>query len=329
MRRILFFCLILWTAHAAAQGGHYVISAKNAEPMASEDRLRAQVEFLSDTLCAGRQTGTEGSTWAIAWIGNRMDAIGLDRPGDFRYHGFRTDNGKTAHNVAGLLPGRGGQNRKYVIVTAHFDHIGTLSGTLYPGADSNASGVAALLSLADMFQYMKELGRTWSRSSLFVALDAKEQSLGGSLHLWDQIDDGLLVDPDTRLPISRKDIELVVNIDQVGSTLSPLHPDRPDYLIMLSDERSGRREALSFINRSNSLFLDLGFSYYGSKDFTQLFYRRISDQKPFLDHGIPSVMFTSGITLNNNKPYDNAASLDYAVLRKRVLLMYYYLARIL
>ena len=48
-----------------------------------------------------------------------------------------------------------------------------------------------------------------------------------------------------------------------------------------------------------------------------------------LDHGIPSVMFTSGITLRNNKAEDNAASLDYSILRRRVLAMIYYLVRVI
>ena len=55
----------------------------------------------------------------------------------------------------------------------------------------------------------------------------------------------------------------------------------------------------------------------------------ISDQKPFLDHGIPSVMFTSGITLRNNKANDTADSLDYGILRRRVLAMFYYLVRVI
>ena len=104
---------------------------------------------------------------------------------------------------------------------------------------------------------------------------------------------------------------------------------RPDYLIMLSESENGRRDALHIANTNTGVGLDLDFSYYGSKDFTRLFYRSISDQKPFLDAGIPSVMFTSGITLRNNKAEDDASSLDYAILRRRVLAMFYYLVRVI
>ena len=100
-------------------------------------------------------------------------------------------------------------------------------------------------------------------------------------------------------------------------------------LMMLSEAGDGRRDVLQIVNMNPGQGLDLGFSYYGSKDFTRVFYRTISDQKPFLEAGIPSVMFTSGITLRNNKPDDTPDTLDYGVLRRRVLVMFHYLVRII
>ena len=180
-----------------------------------------------------------------------------------------------------------------------------------------------------MFQHLKELGKTYSHTIIFAALDGKEQSLSGSHHLWNEIAGGLIRDPRTGLPVSPKDIDRMVNIDQVGGTEAPIHKNRPDYLMMLCEPGDGRRDALLIANQSPEVSLDLGFDYYGSKDFTRVFYRTISDQKPFLDHGVPSVMFTSGITLRNNKVTDNADSLDYGILRRRVLAMFYYLVRVL
>ena len=126
-----------------------------------------------------------------------------------------------------------------------------------------------------------------------------------------------------------KDIDRMVNIDQVGGTEAPLKSRRPDYLMMLSEPENGRRDALLIANMSPEVSLDVAFDYYGSKDFTRVFFRTISDQKPFLDNGIPSVMFTSGITLRNNKANDTADSLDYGILRRRVLAMFYYLVRVI
>ena len=327
--KFLHTCLLLLTVatFARAQSTGVFISARNAEPLADEESLRSRVEFLADSLCTGRASGTPGSVQAQANIARQFAASGLlPASGGSWFHGFRTLTGAPAHNVVGFLPGSG---NKYVVVAAHFDHIGTLAGSLYPGADSNASGVAALLTLARMFQYMKELGKTYSHTIIFVALDGKEQSLGGANHLWAQIAGGRLMDPKRHTPVFPEDIDRMVNIDQVGGTEAPIHKSRPDYLMMLCDPENGRRDALLIANQSPEVSLDLGFDYYGSKDFTRVFFRTISDQKPFLDHGIPSVMFTSGITLRNNKTDDNAASLDYGILRRRVLAIFYYLVRVI
>ena len=318
--------LLTMAPFALAQPRGYTISARNAEPLCTEADLRAQVEFLTDSQCGGRASGTLGSVRAQAVIGRQFAACGLLPPADGRYRGFRTLSGKGAHNIVGFLPGSGD---RYVVVAAHFDHIGTLSGTLYPGADSNASGVAALLTMARMFQSLKELGKTYSHTILFVALDGKEQGLGGAHHLWDEIAGRRLVDPVRGTPVRPEAIDRMVNIDQVGGTDAPLHRGRPDYLMMLSEASTGRRDALLVANMNTGIGLDVAFDYYGSKDFTRVFYRTVSDQKPFLDHGIPSVMFTSGITLRNNKPTDTAASLDYPILRRRTLAIFYYLVRIL
>ena len=327
-RKFLTACLLLLalTTLSRAQSTGVFISARNAEHLADEATLRASVGFLADSICTGRASGTPGSIHAQSAIARQYAAIGLKPAREGWFRGFRTIAGTSAHNVVGFLPGSG---TKYVVVAAHYDHIGTLGGTLYPGADSNASGVAALLTLARMFQHLQELGKTYSHTIIFVALDGQEQSLGGSYHLWNEIAGGHLRDPRTGLPVSPDDIDRMVNIDQVGGTEAPLKSKRRDYLMMLCEPENGRKDALLIANQSPEVNLDLAFDYYGSKDFTRVFFRTISDQKPFLDHGIPSVMFTSGITLRNNKVTDNPDSLDYGILRRRVLAMFYYLVRVI
>ena len=327
-RKILSICLalVVLAPLAAAQPAGYFISARNAEHLADTAALRSRVAFLADSLCAGRASGTPGSLHAQSAIARQFAAYGLQPAGGTFFHGFRTISGTSAHNVVGFLPGSGD---RYVVVAAHYDHIGTLAGTLYPGADSNASGVAALLTLAQMFRHLQELGKTYAHTIIFVALDGKEQSLSGSFHLWNEIAGGLIRDPRTGRTVTPKDIDRMVNIDQVGGTEAPIHSSRPDYLMMLCEPGDGRKDALLIANQSPEVSLDLGFDYYGSKDFTRVFYRTISDQKPFLDNGIPSVMFTSGITLRNNKVTDHAGSLDYGILRRRVLAMFYYLVRVI
>ena len=308
---------------------HVRISPRNAEKLVTAQSLHADVAYLADTVCGGRRTGTGGNGMASFWIAQQFSQIGLRQLGDSWFQIFQTQAGETGHNVAGLLPGSGAAGRQYIIIGAHFDHLGTLKGVLYPGADSNASGVTAMLHLARMLQHMARIDRPFRRSVLFVAFDAKEHSLAGANELMRRIREGRLVDPETGKAIRRDQIELMVNLDQLGSSLAPLPSGRKDYMIMLADDKSPRKAQLAAANDNQRLALELAFSYYGSRDFTKVFFRRISDQRPFLEAGIESVLVTSGITLNNNKPLDNAASLDYPVFRKRVLLLYYWLIRCL
>ena len=230
-----------------------------------------------------------------------------------------------------MIPGALSMPRdKYVIIGAHFDHLGELNGTVYPGADANASGTVALTSLADIFSSMKEMGKVYDCNLLFVAFDAKEMDMAGSEALWKLIDYGILKDPLTGKSISKEKIALMVNIDQIGSTLSPINKERKDYLIMLGTNSlpKSKQMNLEVCNGLHGINLDLCLSYYGSPTFTKVFYR-LSDQRVFVDNRIPAVLFTSGITMNTNKTRDTAASLDMEVLKRRITLIYHWIESML
>ena len=107
---------------------------------------------------------------------------------------------------------------------------------------------------------------------------------------------------------------LMVNLDLLGSSLAPVSPSRPDYLIALGG--GPYRWALESAARGPRL--DLTYDYYGSETFTEIFYRRVSDQRCFLEAGIPAVMFTSGITEHTNQVTDTPATLDYDLLSRRI-----------
>ena len=84
------------------------------------------------------------------------------------------------------------------------------------------------------------------------------------------------------------------------------------------------RNLIDWANRIFEVNLQLCHDYYGSENFTKVFFK-ITDVYPFSSNGIPSVMFTSGITMNNNKPYDDASTLNYPVFRKRIYLIFHWL----
>lgn len=358
-----FFIFILLLADAAALSAQQnsvrmVPSGRNAEKYISSESLRREVEFLSAPSFGGRASGTRGATEAAFWISRHYASIGL-MPFDgswsrsFRLpaeggmrgtHGTDgtdgTDGGSTlknddegcrgavGRNIIGFLPGKNTSGKdKYVIIAAHYDSHGVIDGNLYPGADSNASGVVAMLNLAVMFGKMKELGRDYGKNLIFVATDAKERNSAGAEALMAEIRSGSLRNPSSGEAITMDKIYATVVLDIIGSTLEPIHKGRNDFLIMLSGGQF--TFDLTRANEGPGLGLDIATNYYGSQSFTEMFHRRFGDQKVFTQNGLTCAVFTSGITMLTNKTSDTAGTLDYEILRKRIFLIFHWLEKIL
>lgn len=304
---------------------------QDARRLVTKAVLLERLEFLCDTLCEGRGCGQHGGGVAAIWLQREFERMGLLKIGDSYGHAAILKDGKYGRNIVGMLPGSKVTSRnRYIIVGAHYDHIGTLDGKTYPGADANASGTVALMSLIEMLSEYKDSGKTHNHNVIFVAFDGKEIDMAGSKALWRMIENGQLIDPQSGNPITKDKVSLMVNIDQVGCTMSPLASGRKDYMIMLGNHslKPSAQGMIDFCNRTYAIDMDIDLTYYGSKNFTKMFYR-LSDQRVFIDNGIPAVLFTSGITMNTNKTRDTAQTIDLEILRKRILLMYHWLEKML
>ena len=301
-----------------------------ARSIVTRAKLKKDLTFMCDTLCQGRGFATKGGFETAFRIQREFERIGLMKCSGS--YGLRVyvDTSKIGRNLVGMLPGSSSGNDRYIIVGAHYDHLGKLKGQVYPGADANASGVVALLNLADMLSSLRNSGKEFSRNIIFVAFDGKEHDMAGSKALWRMIEKGELKDPKSGKPITRNKISLMVNIDQIGSTLSPLQSGRKDYMIMLGTPSlpESKRNVLASCNKDYALDMDLALTYYGSNDFTRIFYR-LSDQRIFIDHGIPAVLFTSGITMNTNKTRDTAETIDLDILKKRIYLICHWIEKMM
>lgn len=330
--KAMIISIIILLQHTGTEAQNvWVREHEPARNLITSERLTDHIGFLTDSLCQGRATGTIGNIDAAFWIQRQFEKSGLLRFGDSYGKKVWISKELTGHNVVGMIPGsHKAPCDRYIVVGAHFDHLGLLDGKMYPGADSNASGVAAMVSIAEMISLMRQDGRSYDCSIIFVAFDAKEHSMAGSKAFWRLIQNGSLKDPISGGRITPEKISLMVNIDQVGSTLSPIHSNRKDFLIMLGNDSlpTHKRDMINFCNRFYGLHMDIGLSYYGSDNFTKLFYR-LSDQRIFVDNDIPAVFFTSGITMNNNKVFDTVGTLDLDILRKRIYLIYHWIDRMI
>ncbi|WGM30688.1 M20/M25/M40 family metallo-hydrolase [Brevundimonas sp. NIBR11] len=155
----------------------------SATPPADYTQLMADVRILSADDMEGRGTGTPGGERARAYIVSRLEALGVGAPPVGRLQPFeaqgRTREGmKTFNgvNILGLIEGTRVPDR-YIVVTAHYDHVGTNGGQIYNGADDNASGVATMLEIAARLQAAKP-----EHSVIFVGFDGEERGLLGAKH---------------------------------------------------------------------------------------------------------------------------------------------------
>lgn len=146
------------------------------------DQILADVEYLASDELEGRLTGTEGSRMAQEYIEQRFEKLGLQKFGESYRHPFEHTNPRTsdefsdATNLIGYVEGNDYPER-FIVVTAHYDHLGIQDGEIYNGADDNASGTGGLMAAA---RYFTEY--TPDNSILFIAFDAEEQGLGGARH---------------------------------------------------------------------------------------------------------------------------------------------------
>lgn len=326
---ILIAALLAPVCGASAYPGE-LTALEETHKVVSDENLRLRIQFFTDSICGGRATGSRGAQEAAFMIAREFSDIGLVRLNKGYFHSFSASPEVAGHNVIGMLKGSNQPSGSYVIVMTHYDGTGTLGGVMYPGADANASGIVSMLSIARMFSTMIRRGANYSKNILFVALDAKSWSLRGSEALWDIISEGGLTDPSTGRAITPERITTVINIDQIGSNLSPIHRDRKDYLLAVGLQKAipWGQLYLEAINMKYGFNLDLCYDYYGSQTFTSMFYNRISNHRHFLEHKVPCVLFTSGITMNTNRTTDTPESLDLDLLGRRTILIFHLTERL-
>ena len=165
---------------------------------AQDNKLQqAQIDvvYLASDLLEGRGTGSKGETMASTYIASRFDEIGLTPKGNnntwFHDYSFKektnpheaVGTGRVVHtkNVVGFIDNKA---ENTIIIGAHYDHLGfgghgslSVDSAIHNGADDNASGVAALLILAERLKNSKTNNHN---NYLFIAFSGEELGLFGS-----------------------------------------------------------------------------------------------------------------------------------------------------
>jgi Zn-dependent M28 family amino/carboxypeptidase len=141
--------------------------------------LLNDLKTLSADNMEGRLVNSPGGEKARTFVVERFKASGVQPFGTsylepFTFSGRRSNTSTPGVNVIGHIDGTRSP-RRYIVVSAHYDHIGVRNRVVFNGADDNASGTAALFALAKYFSTHK-----LENSLIFAAFDAEESGERGS-----------------------------------------------------------------------------------------------------------------------------------------------------
>ncbi len=268
----------------------------------SEQRALHHIRFLASDVLEGRATGSGGELAAASYIAATLEACQLEAMGDdggwFQRCELTLDESTTVHsqNVAGLL--RGSDPDEVVVLAAHYDHLGRgpygslaesdAQGQIHPGADDNASGVAACLELA---RVLVESGWQPRRSVLFLFFSGEERGNLGSEYY--------TAHPLVPLPQTVAMLNLdMVGRGQVGAFQVWGVGTAPDFAAQL---KSVEVE----VERRSGTELE---PYYGAED------PGAGDNNAFHKQGIPSLLFHTGGHGDYHTPGDTWQEVEPAQL---------------
>ena len=149
-----------------------------------EESIIQTLSYLASDKLEGRDVGSEGIEAAALYLENLLHENGI-KPYFKTYRDTLTNFDKIAFNIVGYIEGTDKKlKNEFVIIGAHYDHIGMLQNGvdedyIANGANDNATGTTAVTEVAKYFAKYKNN----KRSILFVFFSAEEKGLLGSKHL--------------------------------------------------------------------------------------------------------------------------------------------------
>ncbi|MEH6678914.1 MAG: M28 family peptidase [Sediminicola sp.] len=278
-----------------------VAASGKMPPFSNGDRVAFLMDYLASDSLHGREAGSDGIEKAATFIENFFKENNV-QPFFATYRDTLTNFDGTAYNVVGYLPGKDPKLKdEYVIIGAHYDHIGILAAengdSIANGANDNASGTSSVMEFA---RYFGNIG-TNKRSIIFALFSAEEKGLLGSVHLAKKL-------KSQNLPLYT-----MLNFEMVGVPLV----DKEYKVYVTGYEKSNLAEVSNRYAESNLVgFLPT------AKEFN-LFKR--SDNYPFdQEFGVPSQTYCTFDFTNfdhYHKVGDENSLMDYSHMASLVNLM--------
>lgn len=266
--------------------------------------MRRDVEFLASDKLEGRMTGSPGEKKAAAYIAKRMKKSGLSPAGNNGFfqpfsfsakvgHGQDKDTSQRNFSGVNVIGKKDNGAPRTVIIGAHYDHLGygetgsryTGERAIHNGADDNASGVAVMLKLGELFQNCD-----LTHNYVFIAFSAEELGLGGSK---------MFVNTPT---IDLRSVSYMINLDMVGRlTADRESTSKYGKLAINGTGTSPAFDSVLKILNHGKFDLISGESGIGPSDHTSFYLKEI-----------PVLHFFTGQHNDYHKPSDDADKINYS-----------------
>jgi hypothetical protein len=214
-------------------------------------------------------------------------------------------------NVIGMIEGTDKKD-EYLILTAHYDHLGKRGNVIYYGADDDGSGTVSIIEIAEAFAKAKAAGKGPRRSIIFMTVSGEEKGLWGSEYFSDHP------------TVSMDKVTANLNIDMIGRIdTERKKPDTANYVYVVGDDKlsTDLKHISEGVNKKfTKLVLDYKFN--DPNDEERIYYR--SDHFNFARKGVPIIFYYDGmLKADYHKPTDTPDKINYTLLAKRAQLVFH------
>ncbi len=262
------------------------------------------------------------TTKTIAQLKADIDQSGTPKTqsvkADFSTTYTGTEKPVKAVDIVGILPGRDPKlKNEYLVISAHYDHIGMLpEGTkgdrIYNGADDDGSGTTAMLTIARAFSAAQKAGKGPRRSILFLGNVAEEKGLLGSEYYSEH----------PVVPMASTIADL--NIDMIGRVgeeyIGKADSANTVYVIGSSMLSSDLHKVGEKANNTYTK-LKLDYKYDDPNDPNRFYYR--SDHYNFAKFNVPIIFYFNGVHADYHGLGDEVSKINFPLLAKRAQLVYF------
>lgn len=286
-----------------------ISSAKLSFPTVNEE-LEAGYFLISESMSADiLNTSQKNIKNATEKSSNGKYASLLNlKPSEITFYASQIVDKISTENVLGLIEGSD-KKEEFIIVTAHYDHIGVDGEEINNGADDDGSGTVAVLEMAQAFALAKQSGHGPRRSILFLSVTAEEKGLLGSSYY--------VQHP----PIPLNSTITNLNIDMIGR-IDGNHRESSNYVYLIgSDKLSTELHAVSEEVNATYTELDLDYKYNDENDPNRFYYR--SDHYNFAKNNIPIIFYFNGTHADYHRPTDTVDKIEFELLKKRTQLIFH------